>query len=141
MKKPTVSYPTLTRGYIEGPIRCESLDGSELWLPPATGRLKIPPFWQVDPNDRVLKQWCVSHLQKRSHYFSLLYDPFIFHHWVGEPQKTDANGNWIPGSEKGNLLLGGYWRTPGFRWQKPDSVSNWTPWVFSGGRIPGTHFD
>lgn len=134
-KKPTVQYATLVRGYIDGPIRCESIDGTELWLPPMSGKLRIIPFL-----DHGIK-FGVSHLQKRATYFSLLFDPFIYHHWVGKPQKQAPDGTWIPGSERGNLLLGGYWRTPGWRWQIPDANSNGTPWILSGGRIFGTHFD
>lgn len=131
MKRPTVLYPTLVCGYINGPIRCQSIDGSELWLPPATGRLAIAPF------DRDGKTWCVSHLQKRATFFSLKYDPFIFH-WgrFWHLQEQDAEGLWKPGTEQGI-----YWRTPGWRWQKPDALSEGTPWIFSWGRVPGTHLD
>lgn len=129
--KPTVQYPALVRGYIDGPIRCESLDGSELWLPPREGMLYINPF------DADGKRWCVSHLQKKAKYFSLQYDPFIYH-WgkFWKLQEQDDYGMWRPGTERGI-----YFRTMGWRWQIPDSVSHGTPWVWSWGRGPGMHLD
>lgn len=135
MNRPEVWYPTLIRGIVDGPIRLEAIDGSEYWLSPRTGIFTFPPT--VIDN----KTYCLTHLQKKAKYFSLLYSPFIYHHWVGQPQQQNPDGSWIEGSEKGNLWLGGYWRSPGWRWQRPDANSNWTPWIFSGGRIPGTHFD
>jgi hypothetical protein len=131
MKRPSVKYPTLLKGRINGPIRCESLDGSELWLPKQDGNLSIPPF------ERDGKTWCVSHIQKRATFFSLLYDPFIFHfgkYW--HLQEQDAQGNSKPGTERGI-----YWRTPGWRWQIPDAHSEFTPWIWSWGRAPGGHLD
>lgn len=135
LKRPTVLYPTLRSGYIDGPIRCQSLDGSELWLPERTGKLCIEPF------EKDGKTWCVSHLQKKAKSFSLLYDPFIYHwgkFWHLQETYVDASGAtiWKPGTERGI-----YWRTPGWRWQMPDAVSEGTPWIFSGGRIPGGHLD
>lgn len=130
-KRPEVLYPTLIRGIIDGPIRCESLDGSELWLPPRDGKLHMPPF------EHEGKTYCVSHLQKKAKYFSLLYSPFIFHYgkfW--HLQEQDDQGNWKPGTEEGI-----YFRSPGWRWQRPDQKSEGTPWIFSGGRVPGTHLD
>jgi len=132
LKTPSVQYPTLVRGFIHGPIRCESLDGSELWLPPREGKITMEPF-KADG-----KTFCVSHLQKRATFFSLLFKPFIYHQWIGKPQEQVA-GLWIPGSEKGNLLLGGYWRTPGWRWDSDPNLPS--PWVWSWGRAPGTHLD
>lgn len=131
MKRPNVLYPTLIRGVIDGPIRCESLDGSEIWLPKKKGILKIPPF------ERDGKTFCVSHIQKKAKMFRLLYDPFIYHFgqfW--RLQQQDKEGNWIPGSEQGI-----YWRTPGWRFQVPDAKSDWTPWIWSWGRFIGTHLD
>lgn len=138
-KTPKVSYPILVKGFIRGPlIRLESLTGPELMLP----RDEFPRvFRNFGPIQKNGHTYFVCHLQKAASQFSLLYSPFIYHQWAGKPQKQDANGDWIPGSEKGNLLLGGYWRTPGFRWQQPDDISKGTPWVFSGGRIFGQHFD
>lgn len=131
MNKPTVLYPTLIRGIIKGPIRCESIDGTVIWLTERPGILRIEPF------ELYGKMFCVSHLQKKATYFSLLYSPFIFH-WgkFWKLQDKDQDGNDIPGSEQGI-----YWRTPGWRWQVPDLVSMGTPWILSGGRVPGTHLD
>lgn len=131
MKRPTVQYPTLTTGYIDGPIRCETVDGGELWLPSQSGKLVIKPFEQDG------KTWFVSHLQKKAKFFTLLYDPFIYHFGTfWKLQQQDAEGTWKPGTEQGI-----YWRTPGWRWQRPDAVSEMTPWVFSWGRFIGTHLD
>lgn len=136
LKTPTVLYPTLVKGVIIAPeIRCESIDGSELWLPSSYGEMwfqNARPFVHSDG-----KTYAISHLQKKATYFSLLYDPFIYHwgkFWHLQEQRQD--GSWIPGTERGI-----YWRTPGWRWQKPDANSNGTPWIFSGGRIPGMHLD
>lgn len=141
MKKPTVLYPTVVKGIIHAKeMRCESIDGSEIWIKaPESGVITLRNFKPFVHTDG--KTYFITHLQKKATYFSLLYKPFIFHHWVGQPPKQDANGNWIPGSEKGNLLLGGYWRTCGWRWQRPDARSNWTPWIWSWGRGPGGHLD
>lgn len=129
--KPTVAYPTLVRGIISGPIRCESADGTEIWLQPRKGPFRLEPFRLGG------KVFCVSHLQKKSSYFSLLFDPFIYHQGVfWHLQEQDIEGTWQPGTEKGI-----YWRTPGWRWQLPDKNSNGTNWILSGGRIPGAHLD
>ena len=124
----SILYPTLIRGIIDGPIRCESLDGSELWLPPKEGILKIPPFSQNG------KTWSVTHLQKKASYFSLLFSPFIYH-WgrFWHLQEQDAQGNWFPGTERGL-----YWRTPGWRWDSDPNLGS--PWVFSKGYVGG-HLD
>lgn len=137
--RPKVLYPVLKRGIIKAPlIRCESLEGPEIMLPRDEFPEKLRGFGTFKYKG---KTYFICHLQKAATSFSLLYSPFIFHNWVGQPQKQDSKGNWIPGSEKGNLLKGGYWRSPGWRWQKPDAVSEGTPWILSGGRIFGTHFD
>lgn len=147
-KRPTVLYPTVILGVIEGPIRLESIDGTELFLPPGTdvnggflsGRVfpdKLSHIRNGGPLKINDKMYGVSHIQRRSPYFSLVYDPFIYH--FGKffvTQKEDENGKGIPGTEKGI-----YFRTPGWRWQVPDEKSNGTPWIFSGGRIPGSHLD
>lgn len=139
LSRPKILYPIIRRGFIQAPVvRLESLEGPEILLP----RGEFPDdFIDFGPIQHKDKTYFVSHLQKAAYSFSLLYDPFIFHHWVGQPQKKDRFGNWISGSEKGNLWRLGYWRSPGWRWQQPDANSNWTPWILSGGRIPGEHFD
>jgi len=129
LKKPEVLYPTLVKGWIKGQIRCESLDGSELWLPPIEGEIYMPPF------ERDGKTWFVTHLQKKASYFSLLYSPFIYHYgrfW--KTQQKDAEGHWIPNSEQGI-----YWRSPGWRFDLDPKLES--PWILSGGRIPGLHID
>lgn len=150
-KRPTVMYPTLVRGIIHGPVRCESIDGSEIYLPPMSGTLKIKPFvlheamrpteWNLLPieeNDsRFGKTFFVTHLQQKATYFSLRYSPFSYHFgkfWKLQTRKPD--GTRIPNSEQGI-----YWRTPGWRWQVPDARSEGTPWIWSWGRVPGGHLD
>jgi len=129
--RPKILYPTLIKGIISGPIRCESIDGTELWLPRRNGILRMEPFTADG------KMFCVSHIQKKSKFFQLLYDPFIFHSGAfWHLQEQDPDGSWKAGTERGI-----YWRTPGWRWQIPDAVSDWTPWIFSGGRFFGGHLD
>lgn len=133
--RPKILYPTLVRGYIDGPIRCESIDGSELWLPPATGRLRIEPFLKDG------KVWCVTHIQLKAKYFSLLYDPFIYHQGYrikAQEFSQNPDGGW---STKAGTEIFPYWRTCGWRWQKPDEKSKGTPWIWSWGRGPGLHLD
>ena len=61
MKIPDVLYPTVVEARISGPIRCESLDGKELYLPPQEGIIRdLKPFVQ----DGVT--YAVTHLQKKS---------------------------------------------------------------------------
>lgn len=130
--RPSVLYPTLIKGYIDGPILCKSLDDSELWLLPKSGKLYIPPFEQDG------KTWFVSHIQRRAKSFSLLYDPFIFHRnfKTFKLQKEDENGKGIGGTE-----IVSYFRSPGWRWQFPDEKSQGTPWIWSWGRVLGSHLD
>ncbi len=137
MKRPTVLYPTIVKGVIHAKeIRCESIDGSELWIPGAPDGVlhlqNVKPFVHTDG-----KTYFITHLQKRAKYFYLRYDPFIIHQgYCIKPQKLDANGQPIPGTE-----IFPYWRSPGWRWQRPDEKSEGTPWIFSGGRILGLHLD
>ena len=128
MKTPDVLYPTLVRGIIRGPIRCESLDGSEIFLPEREGILRIEPF-KMDG-----KVFAVCHQQKKATYFSLLYEPFIYH-WgkFWHLQEKNSNGQWIAGSEKGLYI-----RTPGWRWDIDPHLEK--PWVFSKGFVGG-HLD
>ena len=132
LQTPKVLYPTVVNGFIDGPILCKSLDDTELWLPPKKGNFKLPPF------EFEGKIYCVSHIQRRAKSFALLYNPFIFHQNIKtiKFQQEDENGKGIGGTEK---VL--YWRTPGWRWQLPDAKSNWTPWIWSFGRVIGTHLD
>jgi len=135
LPRPKVDYATLVKSEISGPIRCESLDGTEIWLPPRMGKLTIQPFQQDG------KWFGVSHLQKKSRHFRLTFSPFSYH--FGEffhlqEFATDPDGvvHWKPGTEKGL-----YFRLPGWRWQLPDAVSEGTPWVWTWGRGPGGHLD
>jgi hypothetical protein len=135
MKKPTVEYATLINSEISGPIRCESLDGTEIWLPPQSGKITILPFQQNG------KWFGVSHIQKKSKHFRLNFHPFSYHFgefWKLQEYETLSDGStyWKPGTEKGI-----YFRLPGWRWQLPDAVSDWTPWVWTWGRAPGMHLD
>lgn len=135
MKRPECLYPTLINGRIDGPIRCQSIDGSEMWLPAQSGKITMPPF------EHGGKMWCVSHLQKKAKFFSLLYDPFIYHFgsfWKLQEysENPDGGSSWKPGTEQGI-----YWRTWGWRWQLPDEKSGGTPWIFSWGRMIGMHLD
>jgi hypothetical protein len=134
-KRPTVLYPTLVNGIIDGPIRCISLDGSELWLTPQPGNFAMQPF------EHQGKTYAISHIQKKAKFFSLRFEPYSYHYgrfWHLQETYVDMNGVTIfkPGTEKGI-----YWRTPGFRWQQPDKKSNGTPWIWSWGRFVGTHLD
>jgi hypothetical protein len=128
MKRPTCLYPTLARGIISGPIRCESLDGSEIWLPPANGILRIEPF------NKDGKTYAVSHMQKASSSGYLLMSPFIFHAWhFWKHQAKDSAGGWLPGTEQGI-----YTRSPGWRWDV--AGTNGEHWIFSKGFLGG-HWD
>lgn len=151
-RTPIVKYPTLVKGIIDGPIRCESEDGSEVFLPPRKGILKIEPFvmlpelnptnYNLQPipssSDVFGKTFFITHLQHKARYFSLLYEPFIYHYgWFWKLQERDVTGVFrTPNSERGI-----YWRTFGWRWQVPDERSNWTNFIWSNGRVPGMHLD
>ncbi len=127
MKRPTVLYPTLVKGIIYGPIRCESLDGSEMYL---EGSNTSPTYFDhFAPFEMKGKTWAVSHLQKKSPRFTLLFDPFIFH-W-GKFWKLQEDGK--PGTERGI-----YWRTPGWRRDLDPKLE--IPWVWSWGFLGG-HLD
>lgn len=143
MLKPTVLYPTLVKGYMEAEaVRFESIDGSEMYIAPqdlmSQFALLFYPrdngiwFQNFKPFELGGKTWFVTHVQKKATYFSLQYDPWIYH-W-GKFWKLQEPGK--PGSEKGI-----YWRTWGWRWQVPDDNSKGTPWIWSGGRFPGMHLD
>jgi len=128
VKKPTSLYPAVLYGIISGPIRCESLDGSELWLPPRTGVLHIEPF------ERDGKTYGVSHMQKASTFGYLIMRPFIIHVWhFFKLQAKDDNGGWMPGTERGF-----YGRTFGWRWDV--AGTNGEHWIFSKGFLGG-HWD
>ena len=148
-KRPEFLYPTVVKGKIVGPIRCESIDGSIIWLPAGThhimstgeylvskdGIARLEDFKTFVHEDG--KTYFITHLQKKASYFSLLYSPFIYHYgWFWRLPKENAYGGFVPNSEQGI-----YWRTCGWRWQLPDARSEGTTWIWSGGRIIGSHQD
>lgn len=133
MKYPEVDYPTVVAGYIEGPLRWESLDGDELWFGYSYGRMS-----NITPLDFDGKTWGITHLQKKSRWGWLLMRPFCFHAWYfSKLQKQDVHGNWIPGTEKG-----WYVRTPGWRWDIAGTMIDGVlrHWIFTKGYF-GRHWD
>lgn len=127
---PQVDYPTVVRGQIYGPIRCESLDGSELFLP-NDGMVELRNFTPFKKDGRI---YAVTHLQKRSKKGSLTMSPWIYHWWDFQKlQEQDIDGNWVPGTERGIYL-----RTPGWRWDVAGTQGK--HWIRSGGFIGG-HLD
>jgi hypothetical protein len=154
VKRPSVLYPTLKKGIIiANEVRCESIDGSELYLKPFdlpcqvfdldydADRIPRVRFENYPPFEINGKTYFLTHLQYRARYFSLLYDPFIYHQGrMIRPQekKMDKDGvlQNVPGTE-----IFPYWRTCGWRWQLPDARSEGTPWEWSWGRVPGLHLD
>ena len=128
---PTVQYPTILEGEIWGPIRCESLDGSELILPAVPdGSTK---FFNFKPFQQNGKTWGVTHLQFLSPKGWIKTDPDCYHLWnMWKLKQKDANGGWIPGSE-----FGIYYRKPfSWRWQ----IDPKNPWQWTKGFL-GAHFD
>jgi hypothetical protein len=108
-------------GFIDGPLRLETLGGADIYVEnPSQLILFIPPIL-------IGKQRFVStHLQKRSRFGVLLTWPFGFHVWfMWKLQDQDENGGAVPGSEEGP-----YARTPGWRWDC-DLGMKWT-WGFIG---------
>lgn len=134
-KYPTVDYPTIDSGVIHGPIRCESLDGSEMYLEEddVTVLNDFKPF--------VLngKTWGVSHLQKRSKRGWLKVSPSCYHWWwFWKLQEKDSNGQWISGSERGI-----YFRQPfSWRWDVAGTVIDGIlrHWIWTKGYLGG-HWD
>lgn len=143
---PKATYPTLVTGFINGPVRIENIEGEQRYLTPGTlpyesRQGNVFKYVNVAPFRLDGKIWFVTHIQNKATYFSLTYDPFIYHFgkfWRLQQKYKDANGveMWKPGSEQGI-----YFRTPGWRWQIPDKRSNYTTWIWSWGRVPGTHLD
>lgn len=144
---PTVLYPTILEGIVMAEkLRVESLDGSELYITPAMcafgwngigydqgGRAFIlkntPPFPYQG------KTWGVSHQQKWSKYGWLRTFPDCYHRWwFWRLQQTDAQGNWLPGTEEGLYL-----RKP-FSWRWDVAGTNGKHWIWTNGFLGG-HWD
>jgi len=106
---PTVSYPTIIEGVVDGPMRCESLDGSEMYI---GGDNEVHVLKNFGPFEKDGKTWAVTHLQKKSKKGWLKTSPDGYHCWnFWQLQKQDNNGNWISGTERGI-----YFRKP-FSWR------------------------
>lgn len=136
---PTVLMPTVIKGYIQGPVRCESMDGGEMYIEdgklPSEGHQLI----EYTPFDYLGKTWAVSNIQKKSPYGWLKFDPAGYCWWkMLRLQKQDANGNWIPGTE-----FGWYYREP-WKWRfdfpgtKIDGILR--HWIWTKG-YAGAHYD
>lgn len=133
MKFPETDYPTLVEGRIEGQIRCEALDGSDLYLPEQTGIIR-----DLKPFEKDGKTYAITHLQKKSKKGFLIMEPFIIHtyywwHLQEFTQNPDGGWSWKPGTERGV-----YARTPGWRFDTDKKLVR--PWVFSKG-YAGGHWD
>jgi len=102
MKLPIVIFAWQT-----GEIRWESLKGNNRYSDPS-----LKPLILREPIYEGGETWLYTHLQKRSRMGIYLSWPICFHFWLmWRKQKTDSNGNWLPGTEQGI-----YTRTPGYRW-------------------------
>ena len=122
-KYPSVEYPTVIRGYIEGPVRWEALDGSQIYHLENMKLKNQGPIWVEG------KKYAITHLQKKSHKGWLLMSPYIFH-WWNFTKLQDPNK---PGTEEG-----WYGRTPGWRWQV--ATQDHILWIASKGYL-GKHWD
>lgn len=137
---PTELYPTILEGFIEGEtIRFESLEGPEIFLD-LNGLYKqqlikqaliwnggfqlqnLKPFVYSENG----KTYAVTHLQKQSQRGYLKVSPDCYHRWWWlRKQQKDAQGNWLPGTERGL-----YFRKPfSWRWQNDKSK----PWEWTKG--------
>lgn len=146
---PKANYPTVVSGFINGPIRCESLDLEELYLNP--GFLFPGLTWKVSgdsfscrlkdfaPFQHEGRLWGVSNIQKKSYLGWINTDPQCFYSWcMPRLQKRDAKGTWIPGSE-----LGIYIRKPfSWRWDVAGTWENgvFHHWIWTKGYF-GFHYD
>lgn len=130
---PTAIMPTVISGYVSGQIRCENMDGEEMYLDGGCTLTEWAPF------ERGGKTWAVSNIQKKSPYGWLKFDPAGYCWWkMLRLQKQDANGNWIPGTE-----FGWYYRKPfQWRWDVPGTMLDGSlrHFVWTKG-YAGCHFD
>lgn len=140
---PSVLYPTIVSGKIWGEkIRCESLDGSELIKDIPGGSIE---FQNAGPHEENGKLWGITHLQKYSPKGWLKVDPDCFHWWYfWRLQQQDANGNWIPGTEKGIYFRKSrvLFQTSCWRWDVAGTMIDGVlrHWIRSGGYLGG-HWD
>jgi len=136
MDYPTADYYTILAGEIWGPVRCESLDGSEMYLPEVSGSTR---FLNFKPFEQDGKMWGVSNIQKKSKKGWIKTDPDCYHRWYWfRQQKQDDQGNWIPGTE-----LGFYFRKPfSWRWDVAGTVIDeiLRHWIWTKGYLGG-HWD
>lgn len=146
---PKTDYPTIKRGVVHAKrLRLESLDGSEMYLDGGKDSMPDGVLWrdvgkflldEVRPFEKFGQTWGVSHMQKYSTYGWLFAEPNAYHHWLfWRPQQKDANGGWLPGSERGL-----YFRRPfSWRWDVAGTKidGELKHWIYSGGIISG-HWD
>ena len=123
--------------------------GSELWWEFINGEGKVAEvrltgwlkkFWLLfgaqsfcsltDINTVVV----MTHLQKKMRwgfYLSTGWRSWCFHFWFHwHMQERGVDGTYVPNTERGI-----YFRTPGWRWDLEEGMR------FTGGRIPGAHWD
>lgn len=134
---PTQLYPTVLEGEIWGPVRCESLDGSEMYLYEDHDQQTSVRFINFKPFEKDGKTWGVSNIQKKSKSGWIKTDPKCYYSWEMSKLQdtyTDKNGAVIsvPGTEKG-----WYFRQP-LSWRR--QINPLEPWVWSKGYL-GRHFD
>lgn len=131
--------PTILEGEIYGPIRCESMDGSEMYLQEDHDQTTSVKFSYFQPFQQNGKMWFVTHIQKKSKHGWIRTNPRGFHYWsMSQLPQKDINGNWIPGSESGI-----YYREP-FSWRidVPGTMIDGVlrHWIYTKGFL-GRHFD
>lgn len=155
---PTAVGPVILEGRIQGQeVRCESGDGSELFLtvdmlqsviesdgsPLASGKIHFGDC-NIDlhnfcPFEYKGKIWGVTHLQKQSKSGFLKTFPDCYHQWTWwKLQQQDSNGNWIPDSERGI-----YYRKPlSWRWDVAGTLidGKLEHWIWTKGYLGG-HWD
>lgn len=106
MDQPEVLYPTCVFGFVQGPVRLESLDGSEAFTDGGFHIIK-----DHEPKLVEGKVYAIAHQQKLSHIGFLWMKPFCLHWWLfPQLQKKCAHGGWVPGSEFGKYFRFGKWR-------------------------------
>lgn len=129
IKYPEVEYPTIVDGVVYGPVRCESLDGSEMYLETPD---EVTVFKNFKPFEMNGKMWGVTHLQKKSPRGWLRTSPDCWHWWrFWKMQKQDSSGNWIPGTERGIYI-----RKPGINLFGKQIITSWR-WDVKGTVLDG----